>query len=117
MATIPSAFSKKITSIDPDLLFFENLEILQINLGNLCNQRCKHCHVNAGPDGKNIMDRSTINKVIRFTKKYPDITLDITGGAPEMHPDFAYLIENTDTHKGKRIVRTNLTIMLINLFN
>jgi arsenite methyltransferase len=104
-------FSEKIISVSPELLYFENLEILQVNLGNLCNQSCKHCHVNAGPDGKNIMDRQTIDKVVRFIKNYPDITLDITGGAPEIHPDFVYLIEKIEEHKGKKIVRTNLTII------
>ena len=63
-----AVFSEKIISISPELLYFENLETLQVNLGNLCNQSCKHCHVNAGPDGKNIMDRQTIDKVVRFSK-------------------------------------------------
>jgi arsenite methyltransferase len=106
-----AVFSEKIISISPELLYFENLETLQVNLGNLCNQSCKHCHVNAGPNGKNIMGRSTLDEAICFIMKNPDITLDITGGAPEMHPDFIYLIEKTDKHAAKRIVRTNLTII------
>jgi len=104
-------FRETVTSINPELLCFEKLGTLQVNLGNRCNQSCSHCHVSAGPSGQNIMVRSTMDKIILFLKKHPDLILDITGGAPEMHPDFKYFIEHTDHITARRIVRTNLTII------
>src|SRR3989339_449319 len=68
-------------------------EILQINLGRLCNQACKHCHLSAGPHNKDIMDRSTMDEVVDFARRGAFKIVDITGGAPEMNPDLPYLIE------------------------
>ena len=89
-------------------------EILQINLGKLCNLTCVHCHVNAGPKRKEIMTRATIERVVDWLAKTDIPTVDLTGGAPEMIPGFRYLIEAVTTLEPKRhlIDRCNLTILV-----
>jgi radical SAM/Cys-rich protein len=89
-------------------------EILQVNVGKLCNLTCVHCHVNAGPKRKEIMTRETINRIIDWLAKTDIPTLDLTGGAPEMIPDFRYFIMQTRSLQLRRHVidRCNLTILL-----
>ena len=89
-------------------------EILQVNLGKLCNLTCTHCHVNAGPNRKEIMSRITVDRVISWFAATTIPTLDLTGGAPEMAPDFQYMIEYARGLSPKRriIDRCNLTILL-----
>ena len=86
------------------------LKTLQVNLGNLCNQRCGHCHVDAGPDGKNIMSRKTIDNILDFISHNNDLILDITGGAPELNPHFDYLIRSARPLIKEVIVRSNMTV-------
>jgi radical SAM/Cys-rich protein len=87
------------------------LDTLQVNLGYLCNQQCLHCHVDAGPRRTEIMDRATVDDVIRFLHKQKITTLDLTGGAPEMNPHFSDLV--TAAHEmGVHVIdRCNLTIL------
>ena len=89
-------------------------EILQVNVGKLCNLKCVHCHVNAGPKRKEIMSRETINRIIDWLAKTEIPNVDLTGGAPEMIPDFRYFIEQVKSLKSHRhiIDRCNLTILL-----
>jgi radical SAM/Cys-rich protein len=89
-------------------------EILQINVGKLCNLTCVHCHVNAGPNRKEIMSRETIDRIIDWLVKTDIPTVDLTGGAPEMIPDFRYFIEQVKALQPHRhiIDRCNLTILL-----
>src|SRR5436190_7009581 len=89
-------------------------EILQVNVGKLCNLTCMHCHVNAGPKRKEIMTRETIDRVIDWLAKSGIGIVDLTGGAPEMIPDFRYFIERIRALEPKRHVidRCNLTILL-----
>ena len=89
-------------------------EILQINVGKLCNLTCVHCHVNAGPKRKEIMTRETIDRIIDWLAKTDIRTLDLTGGAPEMIPDFRYFVERVKAIPLSRhlIDRCNLTILL-----
>lgn len=89
-------------------------EILQINVGKLCNLTCIHCHVNAGPKRKEIMTRTTIDRLIDWLAKTDIPTVDLTGGAPEMIPDFKYLVERLKALAPPRhiIDRCNLTILL-----
>src|SRR5206468_10493760 len=68
-------------------------EILQVNVGKLCNLTCVHCHVNAGPKRKEIMNRQTIDRVIEWLAQTDVPVVDLTGGAPEMIPDFRYFVE------------------------
>ena len=89
-------------------------EILQINVGKLCNLTCVHCHVNAGPKRREIMTRETIDQVIDWLAKTEIPIVDLTGGAPEMIPDFRYCIERVKALEPRRHVidRCNLTILL-----
>lgn len=90
------------------------IDILQVNVGYMCNQTCKHCHVDAGPDRKEIMTRATMEDCLRALSTSDIRTVDITGGAPEMNPHFRWFVERiTDT--GRRVmVRCNLTILTVN---
>jgi radical SAM/Cys-rich protein len=89
-------------------------EILQVNVGKLCNLTCIHCHVNAGPKRKEIMARETVDRIIKWFAKTDIPTLDLTGGAPEMIPDFRYFIQRVKELQPSRHVidRCNLTILL-----
>ena len=91
------------------------LEILQVNLGYMCNQACAHCHVDAGPNRKEIMTKKTMFECLRAIKNMKATTLDLTGGAPEMNPHFKWFVEEA-FHIGIKdlIVRSNLTIMRAN---
>lgn len=91
------------------------LEILQINVGYMCNQVCAHCHVDAGPDRKEIMTRETMQQCLEVIKTTGAHTLDLTGGAPEMNPDFRWFVEKASAAGIKDfIVRSNLTIIRAN---
>ena len=108
-------FRSKLKTLNKFPLLPKTLEILQINVGYMCNQVCAHCHVDAGPDRKEIMTRQTMQQcldVIRMTGAH---TLDLTGGAPEMNPDFRWFVEEA-TKVGVKdvIVRSNLTIITAN---
>jgi radical SAM/Cys-rich protein len=89
-------------------------EILQVNLGKLCNLTCVHCHVNAGPKRKEVMTRETTDRVIDWFAAAEIPTLDLTGGAPEMNPHFRSMIERVrSVAPSRRIIdRCNLTILL-----
>lgn len=91
------------------------LEILQVNLGYMCNQICGHCHVDAGPDRKEIMNHATMDSILDVLRHTTVDTLDLTGGAPEMNPHFRRFVEKA-AEIGVRdlIVRSNLTIILAN---
>jgi len=89
-------------------------EILQVNVGKLCNLTCVHCHVNAGPKRKEIMTREIVDRIIEWLANTDIPTVDLTGGAPEMIPDFRYFIERVKELQLSRHVidRCNLTILL-----
>lgn len=89
----------------------KNLEILQVNLGYKCNQRCLHCHVNAGPTRKEMMSRADIELIVPVLLARNIKTLDLTGGAPEMHEDFRYLVSAASAAGVHVIDRCNLTIL------
>src|SRR5437899_7826579 len=89
-------------------------EILQVNVGKLCNLTCVHFHVNAGPKRKEIMTRETVDRIIDWLANTEIPTVDLTGGAPEMIPDFRYFIERVRELDPLRHVidRCNLTILV-----
>jgi radical SAM/Cys-rich protein len=89
-------------------------EILQVNVGKLCNLICVHCHVNAGPKRKEIMSRETVDRIIDWLAETEILSVDLTGGAPEMIPDFRYFIERVKKLQPARHVidRCNLTILV-----
>lgn len=91
------------------------LEILQINVGYMCNQVCAHCHVDAGPDRREIMQRETFEQILEILQTTGAHTLDLTGGAPELNPHFRWFVEEASKIGIKDfIVRSNLTIILAN---
>lgn len=89
----------------------EHLRVMQINVGRLCNLACRHCHVEAGPARTEVMDRSVMEACLRVCREQKVETIDITGGAPEMNPDFEWLVEEACRICGHVIVRTNLVIL------
>lgn len=93
------------------------LRTLQINIGLRCNQACLHCHVNSNPYRKERMSKDTIAAVLGFLQQGKVGTLDITGGAPEMHPQFRELVEKSRALGVRVIDRCNLTIMEEEGFN
>ncbi len=109
-------FRDKLEDINLFPLKPTKLEIFQINVGKMCNQVCKHCHVDAGPDRKEIMTRETMQQCVDIIAKYKFTTLDLTGGAPEMNNNFRWFIEEIRKVDAdiKIIVRCNLTIILAN---
>jgi radical SAM/Cys-rich protein len=108
-------FAEKIKETNQFPLRPKKLEILQINLGYMCNQVCGHCHVDAGPDRKEIMTKETMEQCLDVIKKTTAHTLDLTGGAPEMNPNFRWFVEEASKAGiTDFIVRSNLTIIRAN---
>ena len=90
------------------------IDVFQVNVGKMCNQVCTHCHVDAGPDRKEIMTRETMQEVLDALERSSVSTVDLTGGAPEMNPDFRWFVDGLSGLGKKIIVRCNLTIILAN---
>lgn len=108
-------FKAKLEPIGEFPLQPYGIEVFQVNVGYMCNQVCKHCHVDAGPDRKEVMSRGTMEQCLEVLKKTRIHTLDITGGAPEMNPDFRWFVkEASEAGVEEIIVRSNLTIILAN---
>ncbi len=110
-------FQQKLEGIGLYPLQPTSLEIFQINMGKMCNQVCRHCHVDAGPDRKEIMTRETMQQCLEVLQHSTSFTtVDLTGGAPEMNPDFRWFVEAIKkvNPRVKIIVRCNLTIIRAN---
>lgn len=106
-------FASTLAAHDWPCLQPAKLEIFQINVGKLCNMACRHCHVDAGPDRREIMDRDTIEACLRALDQTEAHTVDITGGAPELNPHFRFLVEEC-VARGKHVIdRCNLTVLLL----
>lgn len=108
-------FTQKLIESNLYPLRPKNLEIFQINIGKMCNQTCKHCHVDAGPDRKEIMTQNTMEaclKILQANKLFT--TVDLTGGAPEMNPHFRWFVEQIKALGIHVMVRCNLTIIRAN---
>ena len=87
---------------------------LQINLGKRCNQVCKHCHVGAGPHRPESMSSKTAERIVRLLQQSPDVhTLDITGGAPELNPNFRLLVKEARALNLHVMDRCNLTVLCL----
>lgn len=87
------------------------LDVLQVNMGRLCNQACIHCHVVAGPGRKEIMGRDTVDAIIRFLEGSAISTVDITGGAPELNPNWELFVTSCVDLERHVIDRCNLTVI------
>lgn len=107
------AFSERMRTVNLDPLTRTDLRILQINVGKMCNQVCRHCHVDAGPDRTEIMTRDTMAHCLAALDAAPFDTVDLTGGAPELNPDFRWLVEQIRARGRAVIDRCNLTILLV----
>ena len=107
-------FKERVQTIGLLPLKATGVEIFQINVGKMCNQVCKHCHVDAGPDRKEIMTRETMQECLDAIAKSSAHTVDLTGGAPEMNPDFRWFVEQLSALGKHIIVRCNLTIIVAN---
>ena len=93
------------------------VEILQLNLGSLCNMSCRHCHVDAGPDRwDQVMDGETVDHCLRLAERTGAETVDLTGGAPELNPSFRRLVDACVDRGLHVIVRCNLTVLLLHRF-
>ncbi|WP_462249737.1 arsenosugar biosynthesis radical SAM (seleno)protein ArsS [Ekhidna sp.] len=110
---IPS-FESKLNELGHSPLRPTGIDIFQINVGKMCNQVCTHCHVDAGPDRKEIMTRETMEQCLHALEGTDISTIDLTGGAPEMNPNFRWFVEELSKLGKKIIVRCNLTIILAN---
>jgi radical SAM/Cys-rich protein len=89
------------------------ITVFQINVGKLCNQTCKHCHVDAGPDRMESMSRETAELCIRALAQTDIPTVDITGGAPELNPNFRWLVEQARALNRHVMDRCNLSVLLL----
>ena len=109
---IPS-FAEKMRAAGLDPLRAVGITVLQINVGKLCNQTCHHCHVDAGPDRKEVMTRATAELCLRALARTEIANVDITGGAPELNPSFRWLVEQV-VALGRHVMdRCNLSVLLL----
>ncbi|WP_087149593.1 arsenosugar biosynthesis radical SAM (seleno)protein ArsS [Mariniblastus fucicola] len=110
-------FDEMLKQHELSTLIADQIEILQVNVGKLCNMTCQHCHVDAGPDRKvENMDRATVDACLKAIAASDISTLDLTGGAPEMNPHFKYFVSEARKLGCHVIDRCNLTILLANGF-
>ena len=109
-------FKDKLKEVNIPDIKKGQLKILQLNIGYMCNQTCSHCHVDAGPSRKEMMSMEVLNMCLKLMTKNKIETVDITGGAPEMHPNFSWFVRSIreKTKVDEIIVRSNLTIILAN---
>jgi radical SAM/Cys-rich protein len=110
----PLDFERSIAAAGFTCLYPAPLEIFQINLGKLCNMTCRHCHVDAGPDRTDaMMSLETIEACLRALDQTGAHTVDLTGGAPELHPHFRYVVDEA-VKRGKHVIdRCNLSVLLL----
>jgi radical SAM/Cys-rich protein len=104
------SFAEKLTSLKIDLVS-ATIDTLQVNVGKLCNQACKHCHVDASPIRTEIITRKIVDACLEVLRNNDIKTLDLTGGAPEMIPDFRYFVTEAKKIGSHIIIRHNLTVM------
>lgn len=105
-------FSQTLSEHRLPLLASQGIEVLQINVGKLCNQTCRHCHVDAGPDRREVMSRETLALCLDVIASTDIRVVDITGGAPELNPHFRWFVAEVRRLNRQVIDRCNLTILL-----
>ena len=105
-------FEQRILNTTHHPLHCLDLRTIQINLGFICNQTCKHCHVSASPKRTEQMSWQTMQTILSVTAKLPPVFIDITGGAPEMHPHLEKFLRSLVAQHHQVQLRTNLTILL-----
>ncbi|MFB6307402.1 MAG: arsenosugar biosynthesis radical SAM (seleno)protein ArsS, partial [Flavobacteriales bacterium] len=107
-------FEKKLEDVGHKPLKPKEIEILQVNVGYMCDLTCEHCHVDAGPDRKEIMRKKTMKDCLNAIDNSKVKTVDLTGGAPELNPYFEWFVEELSKRGVDIIVRSNLTILVSN---
>ena len=107
-------FADKVKDSGHAALTPVDIEVLQLNVGKMCNQTCGHCHVDAGPDRKEIMTRETMQQCLDVIDECNIPKIDLTGGAPEMNPEFRWLVEQCSARGMEIMDRCNLTIIMAN---
>jgi radical SAM/Cys-rich protein len=107
----PAAFGQKLAEHGLALLRAPRVEVLQVNVGKLCNQACKHCHVDASPRRTEIMTAEVAAQVSEAVRRFRFPAVDITGGAPELNPNFRRLVAESRRAGARVVVRHNLTVM------
>jgi radical SAM/Cys-rich protein len=111
------SFAEAAASAGHQPLRADGITVLQINVGKRCNMTCQHCHVDAGPDRKEMMSREVVDACLNFLAQTAIPTLDLTGGAPEMHKNFREIVERA-TALGRHVIdRCNLTILLLHNYS
>lgn len=108
---VGETFAERLTSLDEWPLCARVVETLQLNLGRFCPLQCKHCHVNAGPNRIEMMSRETIDACVEAAARHPFKVIDITGGAPETHPDFRHLVTRLSDGDAAVYIRSNLVVL------
>jgi radical SAM/Cys-rich protein len=103
-------FGRKLEDHNIDLKR-DQTTILQINIGLICNQLCRHCHLDAGPHRRESMDRKTVDAVVAYARRCGFHTIDITGGAAELNPYLYDLIEKISDTASQVMLRSNLTAL------
>jgi radical SAM/Cys-rich protein len=106
-----AAFADRLAKAGLPPLHADAISTLQVNLGKLCNQTCRHCHVDAGPDRREVMARETLELCLAAARSADIRTIDITGGAPEMNPHFEWFVTELRRDARHVIDRCNLTIL------
>ena len=106
-------FEQRLGQSGLNPLYATGITVFQINVGKLCNQTCRHCHVDAGPDRQEIMTRETAELCIRTLAQSDIPTVDITGGAPELNPNFRWLVEQARELRRHVMDRCNLSVLLL----
>ena len=107
---VPS-FQENLRKQGCDQLRRTPLQEVQINVGKLCNQACNHCHVDAGPKRSEIMSWETMEKILGWIRRSGIKKVDITGGAPELNPNFRNLVESLVRDNVSVTARCNLTVL------
>ena len=110
LGTIPGGESFARAIHDP--LVASGVEVFQLNLGNRCNLACRHCHVEAGPAGTAVMPRGILERCLGILRESTIPVIDITGGAPEMHPDIRWFLRECASLGRRLLVRSNCAILL-----
>ncbi len=106
-------FEEATGQVGLDPLLATGIRVFQINLGKLCNQTCRHCHVDAGPDRREMMSRETAQACLDALAATDIPIVDITGGAPELHPDFRWVVERAHRLGRQVMDRCNLSVLLL----
>ena len=109
--SLPREFEEALGDVGLHPLRPTAIDIMQINVGKLCNQTCAHCHVDAGPDRREVMTHETMAQCVDVLKQTAIPTVDVTGGAPELNPNFRWLVEQCRALDRHVIDRCNLTVL------